>query len=34
MPDGGELRVSTAIEAGRNGKSHLVTVDFGDTGWE
>ena len=32
MPDGGELRVSTAIEAGRNGKSHLVTVDFGDTG--
>ena len=32
MPDGGELRVCTAIEAGRNGKSHLVTVDFADTG--
>ena len=32
MPEGGELRVSTAVEAGRSGKSHLVTVDFGDTG--
>ena len=32
MPDGGELRVSTAVEAGKNGKSHLVTVDFADTG--
>src|SRR6266567_2759535 len=28
----GELRVSTAIEAGRNSKSPLVTVDFADTG--
>lgn len=32
MPGGGEMRVSTAVEAGRNGKSHLVTVDFADTG--
>ena len=32
MPDGGELRVCTAIEVGTNGKSHLVTVDFADTG--
>jgi two-component system, NtrC family, sensor kinase len=32
MPDGGELRVCTAIEVGTNGRSHLVTVDFADTG--
>lgn len=32
MPAGGELRVCTAIEVGTNGKSHLVTVDFADTG--
>ncbi|HZE71825.1 MAG TPA: ATP-binding protein [Pyrinomonadaceae bacterium] len=32
MPDGGELRVSTGVEAGRNGKALLVTVDFSDTG--
>ncbi len=27
-----ELHLCTAIEAGGNGKSHLVTVDFADTG--
>jgi signal transduction histidine kinase len=32
MPDGGELRVCTAVEVGTNGKSHLVTVDFADNG--
>jgi signal transduction histidine kinase len=32
MPDGGELRVCTGIGVGTNGKSHLVTVDFADTG--
>ena len=32
MPDGGEVRISTAVEAGKNGKSHLVTVDFADNG--
>jgi signal transduction histidine kinase len=32
MPDGGELRVCTAIGVSTNGKSHLVTVDFADTG--
>ena len=32
MPDGGELHVSTAIEAGKNGTPHFVTVDFADTG--
>jgi two-component system NtrC family sensor kinase len=32
MPDGGELRVSTSVEPGRNGKSHSVIVGFADTG--
>jgi signal transduction histidine kinase len=32
MPDGGNLSVCTAIEDGENGKSHLVIVDFADTG--
>ena len=32
MPNGGEVHVSTAIELGTNSKSHLVNVEFADTG--
>ncbi len=32
MPDGGEVRVSTSKEGGKNGKANLVMVDFADTG--
>ena len=32
MPSGGEVAGSTSIEPGSNGKSHLVNVEFTDTG--
>jgi signal transduction histidine kinase len=32
MPEGGELRVSTAVEAANGAKGHQVIVDFADTG--
>src|SRR5262249_28842644 len=29
---GGEVRVSTSVEGGKNSKANLVVVDFADTG--